>query len=69
MLAAVEDDPEKKPHPRDDREVDYLMCSQCGTPCYVFEIEDGRVLEAQCLTCGNDEVSLFNIGEQEEEGE
>jgi hypothetical protein len=49
---------------REDREVDYLMCSQCGTPCYVFEMEDGRVTEAMCLVCGNDEVGLFSLGEE-----
>ena len=49
---------------KDDREVDYLMCSQCGTPCYVFEMEGARILEATCLVCGNDEVALFNIGEE-----
>jgi hypothetical protein len=51
--------------PRDDREVDYLMCSQCGTPCYVFEMEDGRIAEAMCLVCGNDEVTLFNPGDDD----
>ena len=55
--------------PRDDREVDYLMCSQCGTPCYVFEMADGRIAEALCLVCGNDEVSLFNPGEDEISGD
>ena len=45
------------------------FCSQCGTPCYVFEMQDGHVLEAMCLTCGNNEVALFNIGDQEDEGE
>lgn len=48
-----------------DREVDYLMCSQCGTPCYVFEMEEGRVAEAMCLVCGNDVAGLFSLGEDE----
>jgi hypothetical protein len=57
--------PEGPPKKKDeDREVDYLMCSQCGTPCYVFEMEGERIVEAMCLTCGNDEISLFNIGEE-----
>jgi hypothetical protein len=54
--------PKKKP--AEDREIDYLMCSQCGTPCYVFELEGSRILEAMCLTCGNDEIGLFNVGEE-----
>jgi hypothetical protein len=57
-----------KGHPKkkdEDREVDYLVCLQCGTPCYgVFEMEGERIVEAMCLTCGNDETSLFNIGEE-----
>ena len=28
--------------PAEDREVDYLMCPQCGTPCYVFEMDGDR---------------------------
>ena len=54
--------PIKKPD--EYREVDYLMCSQCGTPCYVFEMDGSRITEATCLVCGNDEVRLFNIGEE-----
>jgi hypothetical protein len=56
----------KHPKPKVDeyREVDYLMCSQCGTPCYVFEMDGSRITEAQCLVCGNDEVRLFNVGEE-----
>ena len=50
--------------PDEDREIDYLMCTQCGTPCYVFEMEGGRIAEAVCLVCGNDEVGMFNIGEE-----
>ncbi len=54
--------PKKKPV--EDREVDYLMCSQCGTPCYIFEMDAGRITEATCLTCGNDEPNMFNVGEE-----
>ena len=50
--------------PSDDREVDYLMCTQCGTPCYVFEMDGSRVVDATCLVCGNDEAGMFNIGEE-----
>lgn len=48
----------------EDREIDYLTCSQCGTPCYVFEVDGSRIVDATCLVCGNDEVRLFNIGEE-----
>jgi hypothetical protein len=49
--------------PAEDREVDYLICSQCSTPCYVFEMDGSRVVEAQCLVCGNDAISQFTLGE------
>jgi hypothetical protein len=58
------DTPPKKGDSKEDREIDYLMCSQCGTPCYVFEMDGTRILEATCLVCGNDEIRLFSIGEE-----
>jgi len=48
----------------DDREIDYLICKNCNSPCYVFEVEMGRVTEAQCLVCGNEETSMFELGEE-----
>ncbi len=48
----------------EDQEIDYLMCSQCGTPCYVFEMDGSRIVEATCLVCGNDEIGMFNVGEE-----
>jgi hypothetical protein len=48
----------------EDREIDYLICSQCNTPCYIFEMSEGRVAEAQCLVCGNDAPGMFVIGEE-----
>ena len=56
--------PPKKKDSREDREIDYLMCSQCGTPCYVFEMDGSRIVEATCLVCGNDEIGMFNLGEE-----
>jgi translation initiation factor 2 beta subunit (eIF-2beta)/eIF-5 len=50
-----------------EREIDYLICKECQTPCYVFETETGRILEAQCAVCGNEEPLHFAIGEVEEE--
>jgi hypothetical protein len=48
----------------EDREIDYLICRQCNTPCYIFEMDAGRITEAQCLVCGNDGPGLFIIGEE-----
>ena len=53
--------------PEEEGEIDYLTCRQCGTPCYVFQMDRGRVLEAFCLVCGNDDVLLFNLAEEEDE--
>ena len=50
--------------PAEDREIDYLICRQCNTPCYVFEMDGSKVAEAQCLVCGNDSVTLFALGEE-----
>ena len=54
--------PPKKPL-AEDREVDFLICRNCHTPCYVFEMEAGRIQDAQCLVCGNDSASEFMIGD------
>ena len=55
----------RQPKPREDREIDYLLCKQCSTPCYVFEMENSSTIqEAQCLVCGNDDVAQFDIGEE-----
>lgn len=63
-MAGVSDKPPpSRRKPQEDREVDYLICKQCNTPCYVFEMEDSRVLEAQCLVCGNDAANEFSLGE------
>ena len=52
-----------KPKPAEDREVDYLICQNCTTPSYVFEMDAGRVTDALCLVCGNDDPAQFNRGE------
>jgi hypothetical protein len=64
---AVPDIPPRKPPPEDEREVDYLICRQCGSPCYVFEMDKGKIQEAQCMVCGNDDILQFNIGEEKED--
>jgi hypothetical protein len=55
--------PPKRPV-AEDREVDFLICRNCQTPCYVFEMEAGRIQDAQCLVCGNDSPSEFTIGDE-----
>ncbi len=45
---------------------DYLICLECETPSYVFEWRDDKVIEALCLTCGNeDEASFATVEELE----
>ncbi len=57
-------EPTKPKRPlQEDREIDYLLCKQCSTPCYVFEMDGGRIVDAQCLVCGNDSITEFNLGE------
>jgi hypothetical protein len=46
---------------------DYLICLECETPTYVFEWQEGRVLEALCPVCGNDDPASF-ASEEELEG-
>ncbi|HXM78649.1 MAG TPA: hypothetical protein VOA00_05380 [Thermoanaerobaculia bacterium] len=64
--ATMEGVPEPPPRKRtlpEDREIDYLICKQCSTPSYVFEMDGGRIVDAQCLVCGNDATGLFDLGE------
>jgi hypothetical protein len=56
-----------KPRSEDESDVDYLMCRQCNSPCYTFEMEKGVLKEAICTICGNEDILLFNIGEEEDE--
>jgi hypothetical protein len=46
---------------------DYLICLECETPTYVFEWQEGRVLEALCPVCGNDDAAAFATEEELEE--
>ncbi len=48
-------------------EPDYLICLECETPCYLFEWVEGRVREAQCTICGNDDPSQFVTEEELED--
>lgn len=46
---------------------DYLICMECETPTYVFELANGKVLEALCPMCGNDDPTSFVSEEELEE--
>ncbi len=34
---------------------DFVVCLECESPIYTFEWDGGRVKEAVCPTCGNDQ--------------
>jgi hypothetical protein len=61
--------PEKRPRkPADDeRDVDYLICRQCNSPCYDFAMEKGVISDVLCEICGNEDPAFFNLGEEEED--
>jgi hypothetical protein len=60
----VDEEPPPKRAPSEEREVDFLICQNCSTPSYIFEVENGMVSEAQCLVCGNDVVAQFDLGDE-----
>ena len=49
-------------------DVDYLVCQNCDTPCYVFELDPKgeKVVSAYCLVCGNDNDEEFKIPDLED---
>ena len=49
-----------------EKNVDYLICKQCHTPCYIFEMDGDIVTEAQCITCGNEAKDDFDQGDIED---
>jgi hypothetical protein len=53
-----------RPRPTEDREIDFLICKQCNTPCYTFDMEAGKIKEAQCLVCGTDDITMFELGDE-----
>jgi hypothetical protein len=57
---------------------EYLICMECETPTYVFEWAEGKVVEAMCPVCGNDDPASFlseddfeemTVGKDDEEEE
>lgn len=45
-------------------EPEYLICINCETPCYTFEWDGGRLIEAMCMVCGVDEPEDFTTEEE-----
>ena len=62
-----ESKPPARPRPEEEHEIEYLVCRQCNTPCYVFQMDAGRLIEAFCAVCGNDDVVLFSMTDEEDE--
>ena len=46
---------------------DYLICLNCESPCYVFEWEEGEIVEAACLVCGEEDPEEFLSQEEFDE--
>lgn len=48
-------------------EVDFVICINCETPCYSFELDrKGKISAAFCALCGADEVKDFRLPEVED---
>jgi len=45
---------------------DYILCLECEAPCYVFEYKDGKITEALCTTCYNEDPDQFATEEDYE---
>lgn len=45
----------------EEKEVEYVVCKQCETPCYQFDLHMGKIVSAFCTVCGNDEADEFEI--------
>lgn len=42
-------------------DIEYLVCANCDTPCYVFEVDERRkVTSAFCQACGADDPAEFH---------
>jgi len=63
MVAAARPVPISRGHPVVYDEFmaapEYLICMECETPTYVFEWAEGKVVEAMCPVCGNDDPASF----------
>ena len=48
-------------------EPDYLICMECDSPVYTFEWREGRLQEAVCPVCGNEDLTSFATEEELED--
>ncbi len=47
-------------------EVEFLVCNECETPCYMFEMDKkGGIVSAYCGSCGSDKPEDFRVPEYE----
>ena len=46
---------------------EYVICLECETPVYVFDWREGRILDATCHVCGNEDPAAFATEEEMEE--
>ena len=46
---------------------EYVICLECETPVYVFDWAEGRVIEAVCPMCGNEDPAAFATEEELDE--
>ncbi len=48
-------------------DVDYLVCQNCESPCYVFELDKANhVVSAYCQICGGDDPEDFRLPDEED---
>ena len=53
----------------DPSNVEFIECRACESPCYTFEIDQGRgvIVQALCTVCGNDDPTDFFVPDEPEE--
>ncbi len=39
--------------------LDYVICLECESPCYILEVKDDVLVEAMCEICGNVDLASF----------
>lgn len=44
---------------------EFLVCRSCGSPCYLYELDGDKILEAVCQMCGNEDIREFEIGDSD----
>ena len=48
-------------------DIDFIVCKNCESPCYVFELDaKDAVLNAFCQVCGNEDIALFKVPDEED---